>query len=505
MAMLQQAAVSRRRFLVGSSALALGLGAGRRLVEPALAQTVVRQPSEPAWRELAAKISGPVLRANSFDLSKIASPYNLRYAGDLPDGIALCRTASDVAAAVTWCNQNRFPLVVQSGGHSYAGCSMRKGGLMIHLLLMRSAKIEGGKATIAGGVRNQELYALLAQNGAAITHGRCPTVGAAGFLLGGGIGFNMRAYGAACDQLAASEIVTADGEIRTITPRGDKLASDLFWACRGGGGGNFGISTSFTLNLFEAEPVTVFDLTWSSANPEKVAAALMTSLESAPLDTGLGTRVSLKARSPLRRSRGENVLINVIGQLRRNAKTLDDILAPAFETAKPQQSMIWSDAPYWQAQKLLEDDDGPAFFQERSAFAAPGQAVHALDVAFRYLHKWPGTSGGGDLRFFQTGGKMNETPAGATAFVHRASAWLMDVGLSWTKTDPPRIVDQSRVWQDDFYKAIRPFSTGAAYQNFIDPSLGDWRKAYYGENLERLEAIKKAADPHRLFAFPQGI
>jgi hypothetical protein len=507
MAMLQRAAVSRRGFLVGSSALALGLGAGRRSIEPARAETVVRQPSEAAWRQLADKLSGPVLRAGSFDLSKIASPYNLRYAGDLPDGIALCRNAKDVAAAVIWCRENGFPLIVQSGGHSYAGYSMRKGGLMIHLSLMRSARIESGRATIGGGVRNQELYTLLAQNGAAITHGRCPTVGAAGFLLGGGIGFNMRAHGAGCDHLAASEIVTADGEIRTIAPRGDKMASDLFWACRGGGGGNFGINTSFTLNLFEAEPVTVFDLTWTSAtrNPEKLAAALITSLESAPVDAGLGTRLSLKAPSPLQRSRGQNVLINLIGQLRPNAKTLDDILAPAYAVARPQQSMVWRDAPYWEAQKLLEDDDGPAFFQERSAFAAPGQAVRALDVAFRHLHKWTGTSGGGDLRFFQTGGKMNETPANATAFVHRGSAWIMDVGLSWTRADAGRVVDQSRAWQDEFYSAMRPFSTGGAYQNFIDPSLADWRKAYYGENLERLQAIKKAVDPDGVFAFPQAI
>src|SRR5712691_7189798 len=157
--LLQHDAVSRRRFLVGSSALAVGAGLGR-LAEPAFARDTAPQPSEAAWRQLAEKLSGPVLRANSFDLGKVARSYNLRYASILPDGVALCRTPEDVAFAITWCNQNRFPLVVQSGGHSYAGFSMRRGGLMINLLLMRSVKVANGKATVGAGIRNQELYTM---------------------------------------------------------------------------------------------------------------------------------------------------------------------------------------------------------------------------------------------------------------------------------------------------------------------------------------------------------
>src|SRR3984957_15675877 len=109
---LRRDAVSRRRFLVGASAVAVGAGlAGPALLRPALA--LERQPSDAAWRHLADKISGPVLRASSFDLAQIASPNNLRYAADLPDGIALCRSAEDVAFAIAWCRENSFPLVVQ--------------------------------------------------------------------------------------------------------------------------------------------------------------------------------------------------------------------------------------------------------------------------------------------------------------------------------------------------------------------------------------------------------
>src|SRR5262249_32043248 len=157
----------------------------------------------------------------------------------------------------------------------------------------------------------------------AITHGRCPTVGAAGFLLGGGIGFNMRAHGLACDQLGESQIVTADGAIRTIGPQSTGIDGELYWACRGGGRGDFGVNTSFTLRTFPAEPMTVFALTWTAAtrDPFRVALALIPALESAPIELGLGTRMSFGAPRPADRARGHNVAINLIGQLRGTAKT----------------------------------------------------------------------------------------------------------------------------------------------------------------------------------------
>ena len=138
-------------------------------------------------------------------------------------------------------------------------------------------------------------------------------------------------------------------------------------------------------------------------------------------------------------------------------------------------------------------------------FAAKGQAVKATAANFHRLLEWPGTSVSADLRFFQTGGRINDTDAKATAFVHRTSEWIMDVGLNWGATDTADSVARNRAWQDRFYDAIRPFSTGGAYQNFIDPSLRDWRSAYYRENLDRLERIKKQVDPGRLFDFPQAI
>jgi FAD/FMN-containing dehydrogenase len=497
--------LTRRRVLAGSSALTIGAAVGGALPNAALGRQAP-QPSEAAWAHLADQVSGPILRTRDFDLRPFARPFNLRYAADLPDAIAFCRGTEDVAAAITWCRENDFPLAVLSGGHCYAGYSMRKGGLTINLLLMREASYSNGTVRIGGGTRNREFYALLRQHDLAATHGRCAGVGTAGFLLGGGIGFNMRAYGAGCDQVVVGEIVTADGKVRTLTADADKAEADLFWACRGGGGGNFGVSTAFTLQPFEAAPVTVFDMTWSAAHPEprQVLATLMKALDSAPAE--LGTRLSVRAPSPRDRRRGGDVTINLIGQLHGgSASRLDQILADVHALAKPQHATIWEQVKYWDGQKLLEEHEAPSYFQERSAFLASSLGDEAIELAFGYLRSWPGTSRSADLRFFQTGGKMNAPATDATAFVHRGSRWLFDVALFWSAADHADVVTRNRDWQDRFYQTMRRFSSGGAYQNFADPSLRDWRTAYYAGNLSRLESIKQTVDPDRLFDFPQAL
>jgi FAD/FMN-containing dehydrogenase len=158
-----------------------------------------------------------------------------------PAGVARCANASDVAQSILWAREYTVPFVARCGGHSYAGYSTTP-GLMIDLGLLNRIDFDPATrvATIGGGTLNSTLYPTLQKLGVTITHGRCPTVGVGGFFLGGGIGFNMRAHGLACDQLVGTQLVTADGQVRTVDP-----TSDLFWACRGGAGGNFGVNTSF--------------------------------------------------------------------------------------------------------------------------------------------------------------------------------------------------------------------------------------------------------------------
>lgn len=228
----------------------------------------------------------------------------------------------------------------------------------------------------------------------------------------------------------------------------------------------------------------------------------MAALDGAP--DGLGSRVSLRAVTRAEHAAGTDVTIDLIGQIKAKRKALEAILAPVYAVARPQQTDI-RETSYWQGQKFLEETDPPAFFQERSTFLAEPLGADALGVAFGWLRQWPGTGATADLRFFQTGGRINAVAPSATAFVHRDSRWILDVGLNWTADDPPIVVRRNHDWQDDFYAAMLPFSTGGAYQNFIDPSLANWQHAYYGDNLARLRRIKTRVDPSRVFRFAQGI
>jgi FAD/FMN-containing dehydrogenase len=486
--------LSRRRFLLASSAA---------VVAPALFPAVLRAQtaddggkpiSERAWRELDQRLTDRVLRPGDPDFAATASPQNLRYAKVLPAGIARCRNSNDVAQAILWCRDNQVPLVARSGGHSYAGFSTTR-GLMIDVGPMNTTKFSPseGTVTVGGGARNGDLFKALRPTGMTITHGRCPGVGAAGFLLGGGIGFNMREHGIGCDQLIATDLVTADGKLQTVSAK-----DDLFWACCGGGGGNFGINTSFTLRTFATARLTVFKMLWT-AKPQRVFAELMAALDTAP--NTLGARISLGARSPRQRGEGRDVTVSLLGQLKGTPRDLADMLPPA---PRPERAEIL-EASYWEGQDFLSEPGPPRYYRERSTFLSGALDPRGLDTALDKLGQWPGTSVGADLRFFQTGGKINEPRADATAYVHRNNKWVMLVGLNWKAHDPPSMVERNHAWQDDFYEAMLPYSTGGAYQNFADSSLKNWDRAYYGANLEKLRAVKAKVDRNKVFWFPQAI
>jgi FAD/FMN-containing dehydrogenase len=500
---------SRRNFLAASSATALALGGAaqaRTLLRPARPLSLPLA-SEAAWRELARQLRGPVVRPWDPDFFKLAQPDNLRYANTLPQGIARCMNADDVSAAILWARKTGIKLITRSGGHSYAGYSTTD-GLMIDMTLMNAVTFDpaSGIVTVAGGARNDRIYDKLDDANVTITHGRCPSVGAAAFLLGGGIGFNMRENGLACDQVMASDLVKADGTVVSLK-KGDADTKDIFWACQGGGGGNFGISTSFSLKTIPvpAAPITVFKIVWSR-NTQAVTAELMKALESAT--NRLGSRVSLSAVTPDQQAHNRNVVVNLLGQLKGPKAELLAILADTYKAAAPDEDETdIQELPYWQGQKFLSEPARPTFYQERSAFVNQALTPQALATGFAHLRRWPGTRDYCDLRFFQTGGAVNDVGPRDTAFIHRRSKWLMVVGLYWTCEDDrdPLRMARNHAWQNDFYRAMLPYAGGGAYQNFPDPSLADWRTSYYGDNLSDLTTIKRRLDPDRVFNFAQAL
>jgi len=503
--------VSRRGFLGATTALGAGLAIGGTGGYVVARSGICRQPSDRAWQHLKQLLSGRVLRPSDEGFTALVLPNNLRYSGVLPQGVARCMTADEVSKAILWARNEHIPLIARSAGHSYAGYSTTN-GLMIELGLMNGVTVNADTSvTIGGGARNGDVYGGLKTNGVAITHGRCPQVGAAGFLLGGGIGFSMRMNGFAVDAMTASQLVTADGKILTL----DKSQnSELLWASRGGGGGNFGVSTSFTLDTFDVggtnTKTTVFyHLQWNSKVPQ-VARKMLDQFDAAP--KMFGSRMSIRAPSVKDRQSGNGELtIDVLGQYQKATKDdLMAILSPIYDIAKPSLEDIQEGLSYWDAQAKLDDFQAPTFFQEKSTFVNTNLSDDALARGLAQLRKWPGTTGKADLRLFQTGLQTNVPAPDDTAFVHRSSHWLMVVGLYWNDIDryAPGRIATNLAWQKEFYadmlSAIGKDQSGA-YQNFTDPTLQKWQTSYYGANYRRLAQIKDTVDPHRVFEFPQAL
>lgn len=475
--------LDRRAFLHGvAGAIAIG-GTGLGLLGAA---------ARPPWEALSKRLSGRLVLPNDSGYAAFALPNNLRYSSTLPGGIALCKSAQDVSASILWACEHNVPLVARSGGHSYAGYSTTN-GLMIDMRQMNGVSFDEhtGIATLGGGARNANLTKHFQNTNIAITHGRCPSVGIAGLTLGGGIGFNMRAHGLTCDQLVASEIVTADGAIHALSSN-----DELFWACRGAGGGNFGINTSFAYQAYDVGPMTVCNLVWS-AHTERVFAALVKTLERAPIT--LGSKVSVVSPTTT-----TGIQIQLLVQYSGTPAQLREMLADVYAIAQPSGAIVQQ--PYWKSQEVLSEPGTPAYYQERSRFFNGTVNDGAIAVIFDWIRKSPKSSPEAGFKIFQTGGHVNDKRSRDMAFVHRQSIWLSSIELYWEEDTPAATLAQYHAWQTGFYEAIVPFANGGgAYQNFIDPSLRDWKGAYHGVNLERLEAIKKRVDPTGVFKFAEAI
>jgi FAD/FMN-containing dehydrogenase len=490
----QAFSLSRRQFLRAGTGAALGfsLGVPSLLSLPGCA---TRPASGVApWNELAARLQGALLRPGSPEFAARARPWALQYASVLPQGIAQCAGEDDVRACLRWAQAYGVPLVARSGGHSYAGFSTTT-GLMVDVSAMNRVEIDAdtGIARVQGGARNRHVYAACRPYNRAVTHGRCRDVGVAGLVLGGGIGFNMRAHGLTCDGLQGTRIVLADGTALTCSEREN---SDLFWACRGAGGGNFGIHTAFTFRTFPVGTYTVFEIAWNDRFAE-VFAALQAMALSAP--KALGMKLSVVAKA------GQSDLsLSILGQWAGPASEWQALLAPVIARFPPAKSR-GGEMPYWDAQEFLSEDGAPEYSHERSRFAHGALSGEAIDTILANLREWPGTHVAGTWKFFLMGGAIDDIAPTATAFVHRGVSMISSIELEWTPEDAPEVLAKNQAWLSRFHDRMERYTSSHCYQNFIDPSQRDFLHAYYGENLPRLREVKRKYDPSDLFRYPQSI
>ena len=490
------ARITRRQLVRGAAGATGVLVAGQVVGVDAWGRPRLPQPSDRHWRTLERSLDGRLLRPGDAAFDRLRRPWNRRYNAPPPMAIARCATERDVSRALLWARDQRLPLAARSGGHSYAGYCTTP-GLLIDVGGMTAVDVDDatGTLTAAPGARNTMLYAALQPHNVGLSAGRCPTVAVAGLTLGGGFGFSSRRMGLTCDALEETRIVTADGEVRTTSATENP---DLFWALRGGGGGNFGINTSFRFRTSPVTDVGLYDLTWDARHAPAVMAALQEMVRSGPDRLSCRMGMGSDGRSA--------PTVTALGQLFGPVEELRTLLAPVLAVAKPTKELI-AQRTFWQAKQHFFHNTPVDRFQVKSAFVTEPLPEQALQVIARGVARYPGSRNpdGGGVALYAWGGAISSVPADATAFVHRDAVWAMAYSASWTRQDTRRTIRRNLDWINGFHDDLGPFLSGQAYQNFMDRTQRDWRTAYYGDAYRRLRTIKQAVDPDGVFTFPQAI
>ncbi|MFI1651406.1 FAD-binding oxidoreductase [Streptomyces avidinii] len=492
----------------------------------AVLATVGAAARTPDYGALARGLDGRVVLPGDPDHAEARRLFQPRYDSVAPAAVAYPAHAGDVAVCLDFARRSAAPVVPRGGGHSYAGWSTRSAGLVVDTGAMADVSVDGDGVRIGAGARLGDVHAALAGRGRSVPTGLCPSVGIAGLTLGGGLGLASRAYGTTADRLTGARVVTPDGLVREVSADRDP---ELFWALRGGGGGNFAVVTEFRFRAHPAGACAFAELHWTGAESAAVLRGWQRWLAALPdpfwsqveftVEAGAGAGaagppavrvVCLDGRQELERQLTR--LSDLVGGAPRDSWIVvrsheDTVLAlSGCLELSPAQCRLPGTLPGRDPQGRLGRDPYAARSDFWAGGGLPDAAIGAvLDGVRRYGTSVPG-GGRGVVQFDGVcGGAVNRVPAGGTAFVHRDSAFLAQYLAYWPESAPAAEVARHQDWLDGLWQALRPWASGRAYQNYIDPKLTDWREAYYGANLARLQEVRRAYDPDRLFRFPQAV
>ncbi len=413
-----------------------------------------------------------------------------------PALIAQCENAEDVAKAIRFGRDHSLEIAVRGGGHSVAGMALADGGLVIDLRRMNTVTVdpEARTATVAGGATMSDLDRATAPHDLATTGGRVSTMGVGGFTLGGGSGWLERKFGLACDNLLAVELVTAAGR-RVQASEGEN--PELFWALHGGGG-NFGVATSFTFRLHPLGSVTAALLLWRSDRGPEVARVYRDFMESAPDEVGGGL---LYLTGPPDGFVPEHlvgmlacgVMLTYAGAEHEARQVIEPMLALEHD------SEVIVEVPYAELQCML--DVPPGYRSYSSAEHLDDFPDSAVDLFCRRAEDMIVPSSSQHL-LLPLGGAIAR---GRTDYPipWRQASWTVHPLGIWE--DP---VDDERAeqWACDLRADMTPWSTGAVYLNFIGDEGANRVLAGFGaENCKRLAAVKAEFDPDNVFHLNHNI
>jgi FAD/FMN-containing dehydrogenase len=446
----------------------------------------------------AASLRGELLNPTSLGYDEARSIWNAMI-DRRPGLIARCQGASDIIKTIRFARENTLLTSICGAGHNIAGNAVCEGGLMIDLRKMKSVWVDpvAKTARVEPGVTLGDLDRETQMFGLATPTGINSTTGIAGLTLGGGFGWLSRRYGLTIDNLRSADMVTAEGKLLRASDNGN---ADLFWGIRGGGG-NFGVASSFEFNLHPVGPEVLSGLVihpWESVS--EVLSFYRDFVPKTPED--LNVWFVLRQAPPLpfipQSFHGKPIVIlacffageiakgeKLFAPLRKFGKPIADVIGPTPFTA-------WQSAfdplltpgsrNYWKSHnfKKLSDE----FFN--ILIRSGGQLPSPMTEIFVGM----------------LGGAINRIPADATAYPHRDAEFVMNVHARWEKpSDDGKCVN----WARKFFKETEPFATGGVYVNFMPEDEGERIGGAYADNFKRLVDLKKKYDPDNFFRMNQNI
>lgn len=500
--------ISRRRFLRDGTVAAVGLGLGLGIDGWAGDSMAVAASSDQATLdELRRRLHGALLLPGDSGYESAYAPANGRFLDIRPIGVARVADEADVVTCIAWCSENGVTPVARGGGHSYAGFSTTN-GLIIDLRRLGSFDIDrsSGTARTDGAALNSDLFIATEGGPLFLLGGTCLGVGLGGLALGGGIGYNAHWAGITSDRMLSSRLITASGEIRQIDATDD---ADLFWACRGGAGGSFGINTEFEFELVEV-PDTVswyrFDYRGADA-AEAMLAAYDAMLQAAP--PALNAVAMAQAKPLGDGGPREAIAAMSRGQCIGPIDELRDLVAPLLQVAAP-TSQTLVELPFWDVQRMIASGEPePHSWGNISRYANAPIPERVTTQLVDLLVECPSRSedaNGSIWSLGWVGGDLVDSIGRTeTAYVHRGMTTLLRPTTDWPNDAPASVGDDLDDWSNELIATLAPHTPNESHQNFPNRLIDDWAEQYYAENLERLVDIKTAVDPGDLFQNPQSI
>jgi FAD/FMN-containing dehydrogenase len=414
-----------------------------------------------------------------------------------PGVVVRCRGAADIVRAVRFAREHGLLLAVRGGGHNIAGNAVCEGGLLIDLSLMRSVRVNPARRTarVEPGATLGEFDKEAQAFGLATPLGINSTTGVAGLTLGGGFGWLSRKFGLAADNLISVDVVTAEGELVQASATEN---SDLFWALRGGGG-NFGVVSSFEFRLHPVGPMVLSGLiVHPFARAKELLAGYRQAASKAPDE--LTVWVVLRQAPPLpflpTEVHGKEILVFAVcyteADGKRELEPLRALGEPIADVIGMQPYAAWQTAfdpllapgayNYWKSHNFVELSDG------------------LLDTLAGHAARLPTAEC--EIFIGQLGGTTSRVAVDATAYPHRAANFVMNVHTRWREPADER---RSIEWARQLFAETAPHATGGVYVNFMPEDEIDRVSSAYGANYARLAALKAKYDPGNLFRLNQNV